>query len=350
MSDESISRSMSFHNMDSHCIETSPVHKHSHHNGKFNFDLDGNQVLLPLTDHNIEQVLREHDLKCEQNTLPPKSQSSVPLTIDRAEAKRPSKLDRAIVDFLNNPTPTRHKNSLHSQNSLSNPEREHNSVKEPDRTLHIPAFNPEKSAEKRNSKQARGPVENVARRYHLEPTFKSKSQSLIGVHSLQSLGQRSFESELRLANRDACASESEYSDKLSGQKMYSPGSESDNSQPNSSPQMEGQEPSRSDDGKRLSLCDTRMVRGDGSHSYFKKNPPVAKRGFNISNDFFSKKKSHVYGVVANAKKRADGTQGDSDGPSRYFKKKDLDSGRDRQSPDIKSEMRNSGGKTRATKA
>ena len=334
---------------DNICIETSPVHRDSSYNHKFNFPTDANKILPAIIDENVEKLLTEHDMKSEQNSLLPKNPSMFPLSHGGADNKPPARLEQNIVDFLSNPTPTRHKNNLNYQITNSHPEREHRSVKDPSRALHIPAFNPERSVERRHSKQVRGPVENRAR-YHLEPSFKSKSQSLIGVQSLNSIGQRSFESEIKPVNRQPYTSESEYSDKASLQKYSSPGSETDSGHVNNSPQIEGQDGSRSDEAKRMSLCEMRNGRTEGSIQLYKKNFPVSKTGFNISREFFSKKKSQVYGVVSIGKKRPEGISLDGEGPVRHFKKKDPDSVRDRQSPDSRSEVRNSGGKIKATKS
>lgn len=341
--------------MDGTCIETSPVNRVTGHSEKFNFDPQGRSINQSALSVDTSGNILDKDFRAEESRTFPASRQT--------EENRQSKLDRLIVDFINSSDSNDRKQSQ----ATTQPEsevfqdrtgnqgagfREYGSLEE--KTESQAEVSEEQKGERLMSLLVDGGAKKTPHDTSLSSKCRSNPQ--MPCYSAGKSSNRSFENEGKKAYTPA-QSEAEYRyAHLKGSHIKVGSAISDKEKkgytPLGSPVLDAPAHYKSDDAKRLSLCDYANSSGEPNTShYWLKRPPPAFKGVNFSKDVFGKKKS----VSGNAKhpprRRHEVSSYDPSDLPRMFKKREPGSGREKdpQSPIVKGDLRNSSGKIRSLK-
>lgn len=351
LSEEDFSRSQSLNNVEGTCIETSPVNRIGGHSDRFNFQGPPKPAHQPGTSMDGSGNLLERDARVLQSkTLPP------------PDSGRSSKLDRLIVDFINSSDSNEQKpsqstnppDSEFSEERLGAPTQifqEYGQLQGRDQEDGTAS-----EEETRGETLAMALLDSNAKKSGAETPAKCRSTPQMMAYAANKSATMSFEQDHKSACHTAgCGSEYQYpSIKGSLVKTGSAVSEKDRVGPHqmNSPLVEGQLQFKSDDTKRLSLCDYTNSSGEPntSHYWLKRTSPVFKLGNSVSKELFGKKKSATGVPKTLSRKRHEVSSFDPQDNTKTFKKKDLGSGRGNGSPNPKGDLRNSSGKIRLLKS
>jgi hypothetical protein len=340
LSEEEFSRSQSFNNIDGTCIETSPVNKIQRSCDKFSFELNIHGSARNSREVCLKELLKDPTLDNPNDPLIECPTTLAPGQSPTSNAREPTKLDRIIGEVMKLPPMPKASASILSQPERTSETERKKSGLDTDKsndTISDKGFRVNTDVHKRNL------AHDVTRTLH---------RGLSHTYSGTKTSSRSFEFDTRATHKERVAFDGgEYhdiSERDSLTKAPTPEEEKTSCHLSASPKLDFPEYYRTSDNKRMSVCETISARVDHSTHWYKRSGTTSiKQSYQVSRDFFSKKKSLVFSN-STSKKRQEGISSEVADSKIVFRKKLPAEPRDRLSPE-KGEFRNNTGKIKFLK-